>query len=73
MKYKAALIGMVLIASSGNLAFAARVHDGQYPATPERARAYALPDCGFAAVEPWGSNGFQYCDSDNEYPRPYGE
>ena len=77
MKYKVALIGMVLVASLANLASAARIHDGQYPATSERARAFALPDCGFAATESWGPNGFQYCDAGNEYPRahpfPYGE
>jgi len=38
---------------------------GQYPAPPAIAAQSALPDCGFAAIESWGPNGFQYCDSRN--------
>ena len=41
---------------------------GQYPASFARAAQSALPACGFAAVESWGPNGFQYCDPRNERP-----
>jgi hypothetical protein len=67
MRYKLMLIGLVLSASAGEFAFAAPVHDGQYPASPSRASESALPDCGFAAIESWGPNGFQYCDPRNIY------
>jgi len=45
-------------------AAAQSVVGGQYPAPAWAARA-ALPDCGFAATEQWGANGFQYCDPRN--------
>jgi hypothetical protein len=35
----------------------------QYAAPPSIAAHSALPSCGFAAIESWGPNGFQYCDS----------
>ena len=74
MSYKVMLIGLVLSASAGELAFAAPVPYGQYPASPSRASESALPDCGFAATESWGPNGFQYCDPRNVYGRgPGGE
>jgi hypothetical protein len=38
---------------------------GQYPAPPELAARSALPACGFAAIESFGPNGFQYCDARN--------
>jgi hypothetical protein len=41
---------------------------GQYPAPFALAAQSALPACGFAAVESWGPNGFQYCDPRNERP-----
>ena len=41
---------------------------GQYPAPAALAAQSALPACGFAAVESWGQNGFQYCDGRNERP-----
>ena len=41
---------------------------GQYPASFALAAQSALPACGFAAVESWGQNGFQYCDPRNERP-----
>jgi hypothetical protein len=41
---------------------------GQYPAPFALAAQSALPACGFAAVESWGPNGFQYCDPRNEWP-----
>jgi hypothetical protein len=46
-------------------AFAQSYHGGQYPAPPSLAAQSALPSCGFAAIESWGSNGFQYCDPGN--------
>jgi len=46
-------------------AFARSFHGGQYPAPPFVAAESALPECGFAATESWGSNGFQYCDPRN--------
>ena len=36
---------------------------GQYAAPPSIAAWSALPACGFAAIESWGANGFQYCDA----------
>ena len=39
---------------------------GQYPAPFALAAQSALPACGFAAVESWGQNGFQYCDARNQ-------
>jgi hypothetical protein len=41
---------------------------GQYPAPFALAAQSALPACGFAAVESWGPNGFQYCDARHERP-----
>ena len=41
---------------------------GQYPAPGDFAAQSALPACGFAAVESWGQNGFQYCDARNQRP-----
>jgi len=41
---------------------------GQYPAPAALAAQSALPACGFAAVESWGQNGFQYCDARNQLP-----
>jgi hypothetical protein len=41
---------------------------GQYPAPAALAAQSALPACGFAAVESWGPNGFQYCDPRNIRP-----
>ncbi len=41
---------------------------GQYPAPAAFAAQSALPACGFAAVESWGPNGFQYCDARNQWP-----
>jgi hypothetical protein len=73
MTRKSMLIGLVLTASAGNVAFAAPVPQGQYPAPPAIAATSALPECGFAATESWGPNGFQYCDSRNIYSsRPVG-
>ena len=38
---------------------------GQYAAPAGIGARAALPACGFAAVESWGPNGFQYCDPRN--------
>jgi len=38
---------------------------GQSVAPPALAARSALPACGFAAIESWGANGFQYCDGGN--------
>lgn len=41
---------------------------GQYAAPPSIAARSALPACGFAAIESWGPNGFQYCDARGVHP-----
>jgi len=41
---------------------------GQYAAHPSIAAQSALPACGFAAIESWGPNGFQYCDARSVHP-----
>ena len=68
MKHRMTLIALTLAASAGQFAFAAPILQGQAPAPPGFVSQNALPDCGFAATESWGSNGFQYCDSRNVYP-----
>ena len=45
-------------------------YQGQYPLPPSLSHRTAQPECGFAAIEDWGPNGFQWCDSKNMYPRP---
>jgi hypothetical protein len=45
-------------------------YQGQYPLPPSLSNRTAQPECGFAATENWGPNGFQWCDSKNMYPRP---
>jgi hypothetical protein len=45
-------------------------YQGQYPSPPSLTAQSAQPDCGFAATESWGPNGFQWCDARNVYPRP---
>jgi hypothetical protein len=42
-----------------------RVQPHRYAAPPSIAARSALPACGFAAIESWGPNGFQYCDPRN--------
>ena len=39
--------------------------NGQQEAAPALAARMALPDCGFAATESWGANGYQLCDGRN--------
>jgi hypothetical protein len=41
------------------------VPSGQSHAPRELAARSALPACGFAAIESWGANGFQFCDPRN--------
>ena len=38
---------------------------GSARAPRDLAARSALPACGFAAIESWGPNGFQYCDDRN--------
>jgi hypothetical protein len=64
MKYLTFLTAAVLSAAASQ-ALAQSRYSGQYPAPPSIAATTALPDCGFAATESWGSNGFQYCDPRN--------
>jgi hypothetical protein len=64
MRYRI-LITAALCAAFGGAAFAHTPHYGQYPAPPAVAAQSALPECGFAATESWGPNGFQYCDARN--------
>ena len=43
-------------------------YQGQYPLPPSLSHRTAQPECGFAAIEDWGPNGFQWCDSKNMNP-----
>ncbi len=45
-------------------------YDGQAPLPPSLSDQTAQPECGFAATESWGPNGFQWCDPKNVYPGP---
>ena len=47
-----------------------RVDQDKYPLQPNLGDRGAQPQCGFAATEDWGPNGFQWCDSKNMYPKP---
>jgi hypothetical protein len=38
---------------------------GQQAAPRAITAGSALPACGFAAIESWGPNGFQFCDAGN--------
>ncbi len=56
-------------------AYAAPYHwpyQGQAPLPPSLSGQTAQPECGFAATESWGPNGFQWCDPKNIYPSPWG-
>jgi hypothetical protein len=64
MMYRMALAAAVLSAVPAP-ALTQSNHGGQYPAPPSLAAQLALPDCGFAAIESGGPNGFQYCDPRN--------
>jgi hypothetical protein len=43
---------------------------GQYPLQPSLSDRTAQPECGFAATQDWGPNGFQWCDPKSMNPRP---
>jgi hypothetical protein len=45
-------------------------YQGQYPLQPSLSDRTAQPECGFAATEDWGPNGFQWCDPKSMNPRP---
>ena len=65
MKKRMLLVAAVLGAVTAPAFARSYHHGGQYPAPPSVAAESALPECGFAATESWGSNGFQYCDPRN--------
>jgi hypothetical protein len=68
MRMKSAfLMATVLALTSGSLS--ADPWMGQAPEEPYVAYLQALPDCGLAATEDWGRNGFQRCDPSNARPR----
>jgi hypothetical protein len=58
-------MGTVIWALGTVPSLAAPSDQGQRPAPPSITSQLALPDCGFAATESWGPNGFQYCDPRN--------
>ena len=65
-----AILSVPVLAGSRDVGLAAQSRvvwemRGQYPAPPSVAARSALPECGFAAIESWGQNGFQYCDARN--------
>jgi hypothetical protein len=64
MKHRILLVAAILGASTVRTP-AQPYPDGQRPAPPSIAARSALPECGFAAIESWGPNGFQYCDPRN--------
>jgi hypothetical protein len=74
MTYRLPTIMAALICVAFSSAAFARpynwTYQGQYPLPPSLDDRTAAPECGFAAIESWGPNGFQYCDSKNMYPRP---
>jgi hypothetical protein len=61
----------LLTLSGGDVSYAYFCQGGQQPVPPAVAARMALPQCGFAATEPWGPNGCQLCDSRNMYPNPF--
>jgi hypothetical protein len=63
----ALLMGTVLALASAPLR--ADPWMGEAPEEPYVAYLQALPDCGLAATEDWGRNGFQRCDPSNARPR----
>ena len=66
MRYAAFALVTLLTVLGSKASFAA-YQGGQQPAPPEVAARMALPECGFAATESWGPNGFQLCDGRNIY------
>jgi hypothetical protein len=67
MRYGAFALVTLLTILGSKASFAAYCEGGQQPAPPELAARMALPECGFAATETWGSNGCQLCDARNMY------
>ena len=67
MKYAAFALATLFTAIGGQASFAASYQSGQQPAPPSLAAQSALPQCGFAATESYGPNGFQLCDGRNIY------
>jgi hypothetical protein len=61
----AMLMGTVILAFGTVPSSAESIDQGQRAAPPSIASQLVLPDCGFAATESWGPNGFQYCDPRN--------
>jgi hypothetical protein len=61
----AMLMGTVIWALGAVPSSAESIDEGQRAAPPSIANQLVLPDCGFAATESWGPNGFQYCDPRN--------
>jgi hypothetical protein len=74
MKFRLFIVAtalMYVVCSSAG--FAGRYgwwYQGQYRAPQSLSNRTALPECGFAATQNFGPNGFQWCDSKNMYPRP---
>ena len=68
MRYAAFALVTLLTVLGSKDSFAA-YRGGQQAAPPGVAARMALPDCGFAATESWGPNGFQLCDARNVYGR----
>ena len=63
---KSAMLMSTVIWTLGTVpSLAAPSDQGQRTVPPSIANQLALPDCGFAATESWGPNGFQYCDPRN--------
>jgi len=77
MSYRLPVVTAALMCVVCSSAAFANPHDwsyqGQYPAPPSVSDRAALPECGFAATESWGPNGFQQCDPKNMYPRPWSD
>jgi hypothetical protein len=67
MKYLALALATALPLLGGTVSYAAYRQAGQQAASPALAAEMALPECGFAATESFGPNGFQLCDSRNVY------
>jgi len=72
MSYRAFSIGVALTLVLASAPVSARSHGwsspGQYPLPRSLSNQTAQPECGFAATESYGPNGFQFCDPKNIYP-----
>jgi hypothetical protein len=67
MKYVAFALATLCTVVGSQASFAAYRQPGQREAPPALAAQMALPECGFAATESFGPNGFQLCDGRNIY------